>query len=362
MDDEPKFLEELSLVLEGKGFRPVCRRSTTDAMLPSDGPIAAGILGVFFPDGPDGLRLCEDLRRRSPDASLILTSAVFDQRCWRQKAAEMGADCFFNKTWPLDSLVSDVRYAVNLRPTLPPGKPLPPDARTAVVADDDEEWRSLACLELELAGYVPYEANCGRQALLAIGRVRPDVVILDYMMPDLSGYECLEYVRKSPRMQRTPVIVVTDNEDVKVEERCLRAGANDFVLKSRSRNGAVLLLRVLKRLIPPMHPLHETLKYGPFLLDPNTRLVLADGKQLPDLSPSEFEIMSLLMEKAGQVVHWEAVERRVHGGMALSGAMATPGLKQHVLRLRGKLGKKHEDCLVAWRKVGLQLDATKAKK
>jgi DNA-binding response OmpR family regulator len=359
--DDPGFLERLSQLLGSKGFRSVCRQAV-NAVGPEDGVIRAGILDVFpNDDGPEGLTLCKDLRRRCPDTSLILVSPLFDHRTWRQTAAAAGADCFFNKAWPLEILVSDVRYAVeHLKPTLTTGRVIPADAPKAVVADDDPEWRKLICLELELAGYLPYEADNGRRALLAIGRLRPDVAILDYMMPDYSGPECLEYIRKNPRMQRVPVIIMTDYKSVELEESCMCRGANDFVLKERG--GRVLLLRALKSRGPSARGLDTTLTVGPFLLDSNTRLFTAEGKKLPDLSPAEFNLMSLLMENAGKVMSWEAVERCLHGGAAAHGALATPSAKMTLSRLKEKLGRKYEECVVTRRKLGLQLDVLNVRK
>lgn len=351
---EPDFLERLSQLLGSKGFRPVCRQAA-NALRLEDGVIQAGILDVFSLDGPEGLELCQDLRRRCPDASLILASPFFNNRTWRQTAAASGADCFFDKAWPLELLVSDVRYAVEgLKPTLTSGRVIPPNAPKAVVADDDPEWRKLICLELELMGYFPYEADTGRRALLAIGRLRPDVAILDYMMPDFSGPECIEYIRKNPRTQRVPVIIMTDYKGVELEERCLCLGANDFVLKERGAK--VLLLRALKSRKPSVRGLDTTLTVGPFLLDSNTRLFTAEGKTLPELSPAEFNLMSLLMENNGKVVPWEDVERRLHGGVAERGSVATPSAKMTMARLKEKLGQKYEECVVTRRKVGLQLD------
>lgn len=360
MGDEPAFLERLSHLLGTKGFRAVCRQAA-NALGPEDGVIHAGILDVYSADGPEGLEVCHELRRRCPDASLILASPFFSNRTWRQTAAAAGADCFFDKAWPLEILVSDVRYAVEgLKPTLTTGRLLPAGAPKAVVADDDPEWRKLVCLELELAGYLPYEADTGRRALLAIGRLRPDVAILDYMMPDYSGPECLEYVRKNPRMSRVPVIIMTDYKSVELEEKCMCMGANDFLLKERGAR--VLLLRALKSRTPPARWLTDPLKAGPFYLDPATRMFLADGHRLPDLSPGEFDLMSILIENNGKVVPWEDVERRLHGGVAAHGASATPAAKMTISRLKEKLGRKYEECVVTRRKVGLQLDVLNVRK
>lgn len=360
MGDEPEFLERLCHLLRSKGFRSVCHQAA-NAMRPEDGVIQAGILDVFSPNGPEGLELCQDLRRRCPDASLILASPFFNNRAWRQGAAAAGADCFFDKAWPLEILVSDVRYAVEgLKPTLTTGRIVPAGAPTAVVADDDPEWRKLVCLELELTGYLPYEADTGRRALLAIGRLRPDVAILDYMMPDFSGPECIEYIRKNPRTQRVPVIIMTDYKGVELEGRCLSLGANDFVLKERGAR--VLLLRALKSRAPMARYPTEPWKAGPFLLDPNTRMFLADGHRLPDLSPGEFDLMSILIENNGKVVLWENVERRLHGGAAARGAVATPSAKMTLSRLKEKLGRKYEGCVVTRRKLGLQLDVLNVRK
>ncbi|MBI5595381.1 MAG: response regulator [Elusimicrobia bacterium] len=358
--DEPDFLERLSHLLGSKGFRPVCRQAA-NALRPEDGVIHAGILDVASTDSPEGLELCQELRRRCPDASLILTSPFFNDRNWRQTAAASGADCFFNKAWPLETLVSDVRFAVEgLKPTLTTGRILPTGAPKAVVADDDPEWRKLVCLELELTGYLPYEADTGRRALLAIGRLRPDVAILDYMMPDYSGPECIEYIRKNPRMQRVPIIIMTDYKGIELEERCMSLGANDFVLKERGAR--VLLLRALKSRTPRARWPTDPLKAGPFYLDPGTRMLQADGHRLPDLSPCEFDLMSILIENNGKVVPWEDVERRLHGGVAAHGASATPSAKMTISRLKEKLGRKYEECVVTRRKVGLQLDVLNVRK
>ncbi len=106
-----------------------------------------------------------------------------------------------------------------------------PEQPTVLVVDDDATQRFLSREALERRGYRIEEADQGDTGLEAAQSLKPDLMLVDVMMPGLNGYELCEAVRRTPGIERTPIILVTALEDLESIEHGFRAGANDFLAK-----------------------------------------------------------------------------------------------------------------------------------
>jgi DNA-binding response OmpR family regulator len=126
------------------------------------------------------------------------------------------------------------------------------DARTVLVADDDEDILQLVSFRLERAGYTVVTAADGQQALAAAREHQPDLAVLDVMMPGLNGYEVTRRLREDPATAAIPVILLTARVQEADVSRGFEAGADDYLRKPfspqelRSRVQAILARRSVR--------------------------------------------------------------------------------------------------------------------
>jgi CheY-like chemotaxis protein len=103
--------------------------------------------------------------------------------------------------------------------------------RTVLVTDDDDDIREFLCDLLATEGYQTEEASSGRQAVEKANQVKPDLVLLDIMMPEMDGYEVCEQLKGDPATRDIPVVMVTVKNDIADISRSLVAGASGFIVK-----------------------------------------------------------------------------------------------------------------------------------
>lgn len=117
-------------------------------------------------------------------------------------------------------------------------------AQTVMLVDDDPQLRHVVSMFFELEGYNVVQARDGREAIAMLGEYVPDVILLDLLMPDISGIEVCQHVRGDRRLKEIPVVVFTAAE--MKEEELRAAGADRFITKPHSLEG---LRRVVRTLI-----------------------------------------------------------------------------------------------------------------
>ena len=196
-----------------------------------------------------------------------------------------------------------------------------------LVIDDDIHIGNLLQEALEGEGYRVSRAYSGTEAALALERERPDLALLDLMLPGLSGEEVL------PRLAGVPVIVVSARADIDSKTSLLLGGAADYVTKPFVLRE--LLARVAVRLREADVPAREgtALTFGPLRLDPAARSVQTGGTEVR-LTRTEYAILKLLMASPERVITKSALLDRI--------AADTPdctesSLKTHMSNLRRKL-------------------------
>lgn len=165
--------------------------------------------------------------------------------------------------------------------------------QTILVVDDEAAIRDMVQLSLELAGFDCLQAANAREAMGRILDERPDLVLLDWMMPETSGYELLRRLRREEATAALPVIMLT----AKVEEgnrvQGLEGGADDYVAKPFSPRELVARIRALLRRTAAVEE-QEPLEFGGLRLDPLAHRVFADGRAL-EMGPTEFRLLHFLM-------------------------------------------------------------------
>lgn len=203
--------------------------------------------------------------------------------------------------------------------------------QTIAVIDDDAYIGDLLEELLTREGYAVLRAYSGTEALLLLDRRRPDLVLLDLMLPGLSGEEVL------PKLRGIPVIVLSARADAADKVNLLRAGAADYVTKPFDADE--LLARVAARLRAPEE--RTTLSFGSLTLDTTSRQACAGGVPLR-LTRTEYAILHALLRSPGRVLAKSVLLDRVAEDTP---DCAESSLKVHVSNLRRKLreadGKDH---------------------
>lgn len=195
-----------------------------------------------------------------------------------------------------------------------------------LIIDDDEHIGNLEQELLEREGYAVLRAYSGTEALLLLKRTRPDLVLLDLMLPGLSGEALL------PELDGIPVIVVSAKAGVEDKTALLLGGAADYLAKPF--DSRELLARVAVRLREAARsPLAQVCVCGDLVMDLSARRVTAAGTVVP-LTRTEYAILKLLIQNPGQAVAKSTILDRIS---ADTPDCTESSLKTHISHLRAKL-------------------------
>jgi two-component system response regulator MprA len=182
-------------------------------------------------------------------------------------------------------------------------------APTVLVVDDDPELRSALARALEIEGYAVELASNGKVALEVVPTVRPDVIVLDVMMPYVGGLEVCRRLRAGG--DRVPILVLTARDEVGDRVAGLDAGADDYLSKPFALEELRARLRALLRRTQTDED-SGTLRYADLSLDPETREVVRGDRAL-DLTRTEFALLELFIRNAGRVLSRDVIMDRVWG-------------------------------------------------
>jgi two-component system response regulator RegX3 len=208
--------------------------------------------------------------------------------------------------------------------------------RTILLVEDEPAIAEPLAETLTREGFALEVAGTVADAIAAVGRVRPDLILLDLMLPDGSGYDVCREVR---RTSQVPIIMLTARGEEADRVIGLELGADDYVVKPFSaREVAARVRAVLRRAAAPAHAApaaqEGAVEVGDVRLDPATRSVTRDG-QTVEVTRKEFELLRLLMASAGTVV---TRERLIDEVWDTNWFGSTKTLDVHVSGLRRKLG------------------------
>ena len=227
------------------------------------------------------------------------------------------------------------------------------DSRPLVlVVDDEESYRQALASGLTREGFTVESAGDGHEALRLFHRVHPDLVLLDVMLPDLSGIEICQQMRS---LKPVPIIMVTARDSEVDIVLGLELGASDYVAKPfRLRELVARMRAVLRRGITVAEHHDEVLAVGPVRLDAGRREVTVNDLPI-ELSRKEFDLLALLMSHSGQVVTRDWCIDRLWWDQELTD---TRTLDTHIKRLRRKVepDPAHPRHLVTVRGVGFRFE------
>ncbi len=204
-----------------------------------------------------------------------------------------------------------------------------------LVVDDDKDIVRLVCAYLQEAGYQVLAAYDGETALHTLRREKPDLLVLDLMLPGRDGWELTRLIRSDARLAATPIIMLTARVDDTDKIVGLEMGADDYVTKPFNPREVVARVRALLRRsrLESGAAAPQVFQVGRLRLDVGRRELRVDG-QAVDLTPTEFDLLRILMQAPGYVfTRDELLEKGL--GYAYQGMGRT--LDSHIRNLRRKI-------------------------
>jgi two-component system, OmpR family, phosphate regulon response regulator PhoB len=227
-----------------------------------------------------------------------------------------------------------------------------------LIVEDEEPLTLLLRYNLEAEGYNVEVVTRGDEAELRLRETVPDLVLLDWMLPGLSGIELCRRLRQRAETQRLPVIMLTARGEESERVRGLATGADDYVVKPFSVPELVARVRALLRRASPER-VATLLEAGEIVLDRETRRVRRGGREL-HCGPTEFRMLEFLMEKPGRVF---TRAQLLDGVWGLDAELDERTVDVHVGRLRKVLNRpRDKDPIRTVRGAGYSFDETFAKK
>ncbi len=212
-----------------------------------------------------------------------------------------------------------------------------PVTPTILIVDDEQDLATTMQFALEQNGWSVKVANDGASALLALGKEpRPDLVLLDLMLPDISGTEICRRMRSDPHTRDILVVMVTAMEDEIDRVVGFEVGADDYVTKPFSMRELLLRIKALLRRSGPSEaqaPV-EQWSFSELKIDPVSHQVWVSGLEVA-LTALEFKLLSTFVARRGSVQTREVLLRDVWGHTS---ELTTRTIDTHVQRLRKKLG------------------------
>lgn len=222
---------------------------------------------------------------------------------------------------------------------------------TVLLVEDETDVVDLLRYHLRKAGFKVLIANSGSEGLETVRQNRPDVVVLDIMMPGMTGLEVCRAMKADAELSKIPVLMLTAKSDVKDRVKGLETGAEDYVAKPFSPKEVVLRVQALLKRLRSGSTVGQTLESGGILLDKSSLSAKLDGARL-DLTTTEFKLLTAFLNNPARTLGRDILLRDVWG--YASGA-DTRTVDTHIRRLREKLGP-HADRLETVRGEGYRLN------
>lgn len=207
-----------------------------------------------------------------------------------------------------------------------------------LVIDDDDSVNTLVKINLELAGYNVISAKDGISGFAAAKQEKPDLIVLDVMMPDVDGYTVAKRIRENPEIKDTPIIMLTALGMLDDKVKGFDIGVDDYLVKPFEIEELKVRVRaLLKRTdkIPESAAVKEVLQMGDITLLPETYSVKINDK-IAKVTPIEFDIINLLMQNYGNMVSGAKILKDIWG---YNPDDDVETIRVHIRHIRTKLDK-----------------------
>ena len=222
-----------------------------------------------------------------------------------------------------------------------------------LIVEDEAGLITLLKYNLEKQGYETAVASDGKEVMMTALTEKPDLILLDWMLPNVSGLDLCREMRKTFELRQTPVIMLTARGDEADKVKGLSFGADDYVTKPFSVPELMARISALLRRAHPVPVPEKTRSFRDMVIDYAKRRVTRDGHEI-HLGPTEFRLLQFLMEKPGDVLSRETLLKSVWGG-SIHVELRTVDV--HIKRLRNALNKGHyPDLIRTVRSAGYAMD------
>jgi two-component system, OmpR family, phosphate regulon response regulator PhoB len=225
-------------------------------------------------------------------------------------------------------------------------------ASDVLVVEDEPDIRNLVVHHLIRDGFRCHTATSGPEALARVRSAVPDLIVLDLMLPEMSGLEVCRRLRGDPATAAVPIIMLTAKTDEVDRIVGLEMGADDYVAKPFSPKELVARVRAVLRRARPGET-GRALTVGGLSLDVARHVATVQGRPV-ELTPKEFDLLHALLDAAGRVLSREHLLNRVWG-YARADAIESRTIDVHIRRLRAKLGAE-ERRITTIKGVGYRLE------
>lgn len=205
---------------------------------------------------------------------------------------------------------------------------------TILIVDDEADLLDLIEYNLEKEGYNVIKAENGQDCIKLARKYNPDLIILDIMMPKMTGIEVCKVLKDDPILKVRPVIFLTARGDEKTEIEGLEMGADDFLSKPISTSKLVSRIRTVLRRMGDIEGSDAVLKVGDLTIDRGRYLVIRDGEEF-QLPRKEFEVLSYLAARKGKVLDRQTLLNEVWGNNIY---VIDRTVDVHIRKIREKLG------------------------
>ena len=210
-----------------------------------------------------------------------------------------------------------------------------------LIVEDEAALVTMLRYNLEKENFRVCEATDGEEALTVVAEQNPDLVVLDWMLPMMSGIEVCRQLRRKPRTRDLPIIMLTARGEEGDRVRGLNTGADDYMTKPFSVPELVARIRALLRRAQPT-PQKGQLTYADVVMDLGSHRVTRNGRYV-HLGPTEFRLLQFLMEHPGSVFSREELLNAVWGPDIY---VEPRTVDVHIRRLRKALNIEHEPDLI----------------
>jgi two-component system, OmpR family, phosphate regulon response regulator PhoB len=219
--------------------------------------------------------------------------------------------------------------------------------RQILVVDDEPDVIQLVSSNLKTAGFDVLQAQNGMQAMEMARNHNPSLVVLDVMLPGMSGTEICKALKADRNTMNIPVIMLTARAEEVDRVVGFELGADDYVSKPFSPRELILRINAVLRRNQSDSSMAKTLEFGMVVLDRRRNSARVKGEDI-GLTSTEFKLLNMLMENAGQVQSRDDLLKEVWG---YQGGIDTRTVDTHIRRLRDKLGTAG-NCIATFRGFG----------
>ena len=220
-----------------------------------------------------------------------------------------------------------------------------------LLVDDEPDILEIVEYNLKNEGYKVYTASSGIEGVSLAKEVKPDLILLDVMMPEMDGIEACDQIRKIPSLEHTIIAFLTARGEDYSQVAGFEAGADDYITKPVKPKVLTSRLKALLRRRPTAgQKVPERMNLGDLTIDPERYHIELAGNLL-DLPRKEFELLSLLASKPGRVFLREEIMDRIWGTSVIVGGRT---IDVHIRKLREKIG---DDRIKTVKGVGYKFEA-----